>query len=286
MDAAVVGRLSNTGQSCISAKRFIVLAGLYDALLDQLRERFAALTPGDPFDPATTLAPLSSEQAAENLVEQVRDTTAQGATVHLGGGRINRPGAFVQPTVLTDVKPGMRAYSEELFGPVAVIYRMENDDAAVALANVSPYGLGGAIFSSDLERAHRLAERLDSGMIWINHPTATQPELPFGGIKRSGFGRQRRTSVFTNSSTRTDPHYRCERIHRRSRLLSVHGSDTWWSTLGTAHSGRGSAPARRPARNLRGAAFIPDVGTAGSRARGCRRPPIRAGRWPRCRRPT
>jgi succinate-semialdehyde dehydrogenase/glutarate-semialdehyde dehydrogenase len=190
IEAAVVGRLSNTGQSCVSAKRMIVLSDIYYDFVDRLRRRFAALTPGDPMDPATTLGPLSSARAAENLVDQVRDTVEQGATVVLGGGRIDRPGAFVQATILTDVRPGMRAYSEELFGPVAVVYRVEDEDGAVTLANDNPYGLGGAVFSDDLDRAHRVAERLDTGMVWINHPTASRPELPFGGIKCSGYGRE------------------------------------------------------------------------------------------------
>jgi succinate-semialdehyde dehydrogenase/glutarate-semialdehyde dehydrogenase len=190
VDAAVVGRLGNMGQSCVSAKRMIVLPDLYYDFVDQLRQRFAALTPGDPMDPATTLGPLSSEQAAENLVSQVRDTVAQGATLVLGGGRIDRPGAFVQATILTDVRPGMRAYHEELFGPAAVVYRVADEDEAVALANDNPYGLGGVVMCRDLDRARRVAERLDTGMVWINHPTSSRPELPFGGIKCSGYGRE------------------------------------------------------------------------------------------------
>jgi succinate-semialdehyde dehydrogenase/glutarate-semialdehyde dehydrogenase len=190
IDAAVVGRLSNTGQSCVSAKRMIVLSDLYYEFVDRLRRRFTALTPGDPMDPATTLGPLSSEQAAENLVAQVRDTVAQGATLVLGGGRPDRPGAFVAATILTDVRPGMRAYHEELFGPAAVVYQVANEDEAVALANDSPYGLGGVVMCRDLDRARRVAERLDTGMVWINHPTSSRPELPFGGIKRSGYGRE------------------------------------------------------------------------------------------------
>ncbi|GAB1690866.1 NAD-dependent succinate-semialdehyde dehydrogenase [Krasilnikovia sp. M28-CT-15] len=190
IDAAVTARLSNMGQSCVSPKRFIVLTGFFDRFVEGVRQRFAALIPGDPMDPATTLSPLSSEQAAETLVSQVRDTVAQGARLVWGGGRLDRPGAFVQATVLTDVRPGMRAYYEELFGPVAVVYRVADEDEAVELANDSPYGLGAAIFCRDLDRAGRLAERLDVGMVWINHPTSSRPELPFGGIKRSGYGRE------------------------------------------------------------------------------------------------
>ncbi|MGC9667651.1 NAD-dependent succinate-semialdehyde dehydrogenase [Planosporangium sp. 12N6] len=190
IDAAVVGRLGNTGQSCVSAKRMIVLSDIYYEFVDRLRQRFEALTPGDPMNPATTLGPLSSEGAAENLVSQIRDTVAQGAALVTGGRRIDRPGAFVEPTILTDVRPGMRAYHEELFGPAAVVYQVANDDEAVSLANDNPYGLGGVVMCRDLDRARRVAERLDTGMVWINHPTSSRPELPFGGIKCSGYGRE------------------------------------------------------------------------------------------------
>lgn len=190
MEAAAVGRLSNVGQSCVSAKRMILLPHFYRRFVEELRRRFEALVPGDPLDSDTTLGPLSSEQAAANLVSQVRDTVAQGATLVTGGDRIGRPGAFVQPTILTDVRPGMRAYGEELFGPVAVIYQAADENEAVALANDTPYGLGGAVFSRDLDRARQVAERLDAGMVWINHPTSSHPALPFGGVKCSGYGRE------------------------------------------------------------------------------------------------
>ncbi|MGW3094403.1 NAD-dependent succinate-semialdehyde dehydrogenase [Streptomyces sp. CdTB01] len=188
--AAFLGRMGNTGQCCVAAKRFIVLADVYDAFLTGLRDRMSEVQPGDPADPATTLGPLSSEAAAELLMEQVRDAVDKGATVVLGGGRPDLPGAFVEPTLLTDVTPDMRPYREELFGPVATVYRVTDEDEAVALANTSPYGLGGAVFAADPERARGVADRLEAGMVWINHPTASRPELPFGGIKRSGYGRE------------------------------------------------------------------------------------------------
>ncbi len=188
--AAFLGRMGNTGQCCVAAKRFIVLADVYDAFVTGLRDRMSEVQPGDPLDPATTLGPLSSEAAAELLMEQVRDAVDKGATVVLGGGRPDLPGAFVEPTLLTDVTPDMRAYREELFGPVATVYRVADDDEAAALANTSPYGLGGAVFAADPERARGVADRLEAGMVWINHPTASRPELPFGGIKRSGYGRE------------------------------------------------------------------------------------------------
>jgi succinate-semialdehyde dehydrogenase / glutarate-semialdehyde dehydrogenase len=188
--AAYVGRMHNMGQVCTSAKRMIVMSDVFDAFVSALAARMSVLEPGDPADEATTLAPLSSEAAAELIIEQVRDAIDKGAAVVTGGDRIDRPGAFVEPTVLTGVTPGMRAYSEELFGPVAVVYRVDSDDEAVALANDSPYGLGGAVFGSDGERAQALAARLETGMVFINHPTASEPNLPFGGVKRSGFGRE------------------------------------------------------------------------------------------------
>jgi succinate-semialdehyde dehydrogenase/glutarate-semialdehyde dehydrogenase len=190
VDAAAVGRLSNTGQSCVASKRFIVLDGCYDAFLAGLRDRFAALEPGNPADPETQLGPLSSERAATELMEQVADAVDKGATVVVGGGRPDRPGAFVQPTILTGVTPAMRAYHEELFGPVAVVHRVTGEHEAVALANDTPYGLGGSVFSSDLEWARRVAGRIASGMVFINRPALSRPELPFGGIRRSGYGRE------------------------------------------------------------------------------------------------
>jgi len=188
--AAVAGRLGNTGQSCVAAKRMIVVDSLYDDFVKRLGATFSSLQPGDPTDPTTTLGPVSSERAAQDLAEQVQDAIDKGATIVAGGGRPERPGAFVDATVLTDVTPEMRAYSEELFGPAAVVYRVANEDEAVALANSSPYGLGGSVFSSDVERARKVADRLDTGMVWINHPTSSQADLPFGGVKRSGFGRE------------------------------------------------------------------------------------------------
>ncbi len=145
---------------------------------------------GDPANPTTTLAPLSSERAAETLREQVEDAVAKGATAVIGGGRPDCAGAFFEPTILTEVTPAMRAYHEELFGPVAVVHRVADDAEAIALANDSRYGLGGSVFSEDLERARRVADRIESGMVFINHPALSRPELPFGGVKRSGYGRE------------------------------------------------------------------------------------------------
>jgi succinate-semialdehyde dehydrogenase/glutarate-semialdehyde dehydrogenase len=145
---------------------------------------------GDPTDPATHYGPLSSEQAAQNLMEQINDAVSQGATVHTGGHRIPGPGAFIEPTVLSGVTPQMRAYREELFGPAAVVYRVAGADEAIELANSSSYGLGGAVFTSDEKLALDIADRLEVGMVWINRPEGGGPELPFGGTKRSGVGRE------------------------------------------------------------------------------------------------
>ncbi len=187
---AVVGRMANTGQSCISAKRFLVLDELHDDFVEGIRQRFKALEPGDPSDPATKLGPLSSKAAVEEILEQIQDAVDQGATLVTGGKRIDRPGAYLAPTILTNVTPQMRAFREEIFGPVAVVHRVADDEAAIEMANDSEFGLGGSVFCADLDRARKVAERIDTGMVWINHPTSSQAELPFGGVKQSGFGRE------------------------------------------------------------------------------------------------
>ncbi|MBU2695161.1 NAD-dependent succinate-semialdehyde dehydrogenase [Pimelobacter sp. 30-1] len=187
---AVASRMGNMGQACNAPKRMIVLADLYDDFLAGLVTAMGEFVPGDPADPATTLAPLSSLAAADKLVDQLERAVAQGATVHTGGGRVDRPGAFVEPTVLTGVVPGTDAYREELFGPVAIVFRAESEEEAVALANDTPFGLGSSVFSTDLERAQRVADRIDAGMVYLNAAGGSQPDLPFGGTKRSGIGRE------------------------------------------------------------------------------------------------
>jgi succinate-semialdehyde dehydrogenase / glutarate-semialdehyde dehydrogenase len=194
MDATVKsatrGRMSNTGQACNAAKRFVVLEPYYDEFVAKLTASFAAMVPGDPSDPKTAIGPLSSKTAADTLTEQVENAVAEGATVLTGGHRIDGPGAFVEPTLLADVRPGMRAYSEELFGPVGVVYKVASEDEAVELTNSSSFGLSGSVWSSDLDRAREVAERLDVGMAFVNEHGTTLPALPFGGVKRSGFGRE------------------------------------------------------------------------------------------------
>ncbi len=188
--AATMGRMQNTGQACTAAKRLIVVEEHYESFVEGLKQAFATFSPGDPAEPSTSLAPLSSEQAAKGLHAQIQDAIDKGATVVAGGGRPDHPGAFVDATILTDVTPEMRAYREELFGPAAVVYKVKDADAAVALANDSDFGLGATVMSGDLDRARAVAERLEAGMVWINQPTGSSPELPFGGVKRSGYGRE------------------------------------------------------------------------------------------------
>jgi succinate-semialdehyde dehydrogenase/glutarate-semialdehyde dehydrogenase len=185
--AAVKARLDNTGQSCNAAKRFIVVDGLYDAFLEKFTAAMTAAKVGDPFAEDTVLGPLSSLAAAERLADQVDRALAQGATLVAGG---TRDGAFYAPTVLTGVTKDMDAYREEFFGPVGVVYRVGDEDEAVALANDTSYGLGSYVFTTDQEQAARVADRIDAGMVYVNLVLADSPELPFGGIKRSGTSRE------------------------------------------------------------------------------------------------
>jgi len=188
--AATMGRMQNSGQACIAAKRLIVTEDIYEPFVEGLKQAFSTFSPGDPSDPSTSLAPLSSEQAAKDLHAQIQDAIDKGATVVTGGGRPDHAGAFVEPTILTDVTPEMRAYSEELFGPAAVVYKVAGEDEAIELANDSEFGLGAAVFSSDLDRARSVADRIEAGMVWVNSPAGSSAELPFGGVKRSGYGRE------------------------------------------------------------------------------------------------
>jgi succinate-semialdehyde dehydrogenase/glutarate-semialdehyde dehydrogenase len=187
---AVWGKMNNTGQCCVAAKRFIVVEELADRFLEKFQKALAALKPGDPMDEATTLGPLSTEAALLQLLGQVTGAVTRGAIVVMGGKRIDRPGSFMQPTILTDIKPDNPAFREEFFGPVALLFRVKNEDEAVALANDSDFGLGGSVFTKDIARGKRVASRIDTGMVFINHPTWTTPDLPFGGIKNSGYGRE------------------------------------------------------------------------------------------------
>jgi succinate-semialdehyde dehydrogenase / glutarate-semialdehyde dehydrogenase len=187
---AVWAKMNNTGQCCVAAKRFIVAEEIADSFLAKFQAALAALKPGDPMDKATTLGPLSTEAALVNLLDQIKRAVAKGAKVLLGGNRIDRPGSFMQPTILTNIKPGNPAYREEFFGPVALFFRVKNEDEAVALANDSDFGLGGSVFTKNVALGKQVASRIDTGMVFINHPTWTACDLPFGGIKNSGYGRE------------------------------------------------------------------------------------------------
>lgn len=188
---AVAARMQNTGQACNAAKRFFVVDAVHDAFVERLAAALARLEPGDPADPQTRLAPMASEQAAAHLLEQVQDALDKGASAVVGGAsRPDRPGAYVTPTLLTGVVPGMRAHDEELFGPVAVVHRVADADEAVARANDSPFGLDGAVFGDDPVATADVAARLETGMVWVNSMQGSMPDLPFGGTKRSGTGRE------------------------------------------------------------------------------------------------
>jgi succinate-semialdehyde dehydrogenase/glutarate-semialdehyde dehydrogenase len=182
--------MDNTGQCCVAGKRFIVVEALADRFLEKFQTALAALKPGDPMDKATTLGPLSTESALVQLLARVDEAVAKGGKLLMGGKRIDRTGAFMQPTIPTNIKPGNPAFREEFFGPVALFFPVKNEDEAVALANDSDFGLGGAVFTKDEARGKRVANRVDTGMMFINHPTWTTANLPFGGIKNSGYGRE------------------------------------------------------------------------------------------------
>ncbi|MFS2279960.1 NAD-dependent succinate-semialdehyde dehydrogenase [Microbacterium sp. OR21] len=184
---AVDARLDNNGQSCNGAKRFVIVDDLYEEFTSKFTAALAAVKAEDPTQEDTVLGPLSSLTAAERLQQQVDTAVAQGATVLTGG---TREGAFFAPTVLADVTPEMDVYREELFGPAAVVYRVADEDAAVELANDTSFGLGSYVFTTDPEQADRVANRIEAGMVYVNIALADSPELPFGGVKRSGTSRE------------------------------------------------------------------------------------------------
>jgi succinate-semialdehyde dehydrogenase/glutarate-semialdehyde dehydrogenase len=187
VQAAVDARLENTGQACNAGKRFIVVDELYEPFLEKFTAAMTAVKPGDPSSSDTTIGPLSSSTATERLEEQVKRAIDQGATLVAGG---TRDGNFYEPTVLTDITPENDAYREELFGPVASVYRVSDEDEAVRLANDTPYGLGSYVMTSDPDQAKRVADKIDAGMVFVNGVGIEGAELPFGGVKRSGFGRE------------------------------------------------------------------------------------------------
>ena len=187
VDAAVSARIDNNGQACNAAKRFVVLGDLYDDFLERFSAKLTESAPSDPMSPDTVLGPLSSVLAADRLDEQVKRAVAQGATVVVGG---EREGTAFPAVVLTGVTVANDAHHEEFFGPVAIVYRVENEAEAVTLANDTPFGLGSYLFSTDREQVLRVADQIEAGMVFVNGVGLDSPELPFGGIKRSGFGRE------------------------------------------------------------------------------------------------
>jgi len=185
--AAAEARLDNTGQSCNAAKRFIVVDDLYDDFLEKFKQQLSEAKPGDPTAEDTAVGPLSSQTAADRLEDQVKRAIENGAEVVVGG---KRDGNYFEPTILTGIEPGDEASQEEFFGPVAQVYRVGSEEEAVQLANQTPYGLGSYLMTTDKEQADRVADRIEAGMVYVNLVGADSPELPFGGFKRSGFGRE------------------------------------------------------------------------------------------------
>jgi len=187
VEAAVAGRLDNTGQSCNAAKRFIVADEIYDDFLEKFNAAMTAAEPGDPTSEDAAMGPLSSASAAETLQDQLDRAVAQGAEIAAGGDRKDN---YFSSTVLVGVTPENDAYREEFFGPVASVYRVGSEEEAIELANATPFGLGSYVFSDDPEQALRVADGLDTGMVYVNGVGLDGAELPFGGVKRSGFGRE------------------------------------------------------------------------------------------------
>lgn len=187
---AVFGRHWNGGQVCVSSKRIIIADALYDEFVDRYRKGVAGLVTGDPFAEGTTLAPLSSQGAADELREQIREAVKHGAVAEEVGPPVPNHGAFIQPTILTGVGADNPARHWEFFGPVSMLFRAKDEDDAVRIANDSPYGLGGSVFTCDIERGKAVAKKINTGMVFINHPTKVEADLPFGGVNRSGYGHE------------------------------------------------------------------------------------------------
>lgn len=189
-DVAVKSRMINTGQSCIAAKRFIIQKESYDIFLEKMKQKMEALKIGDPLDEETEIGPMAREDLVAGLQEQVSKTVEKGATIFWGGGRPDRQGAFMNPSILVNVKPGMDAYEQELFGPVAIVFKAEDEEDAIRIANDSVYGLGGAIWTKDTSKGLALSRKIEAGAVFVNGMVKSDPRLPFGGIKNSGYGRE------------------------------------------------------------------------------------------------
>ena len=187
---ALWGRMHNAGQTCCAAKRFIVVDEIADAFLAKFKTAMGSLVPGDPMDEKTSHGPLSSEIALQKILKQVEDAVSNGATLLMGGKRLDRIGSYMETTILTNISPKNPAFRDEFFGPVALFFRVKNEEEAIALANDSDFGLGGSVFTKDLKRGERVASQIEAGMMFINNIDWADAELPFGGVKNSGYGRE------------------------------------------------------------------------------------------------
>lgn len=204
MPGAVKGRMINAGQSCIASKRFLVHRSLHSPFVERFAAALEALRIGDPTDEQTQVGPLAREDLRDDLHQQVQKAVAQGAKLVTGGEKLDRRGWFYRPTLLDEVSPGMTVFDEETFGPVAAVTAFDNDEEAVRLANQTPFGLGASLWTSDLDRAEELAGRIDAGCVFVNENVKSDPRLPFGGVKRSGYGRELSyfgLREFTNAKT-------------------------------------------------------------------------------------
>lgn len=187
---AVFGRHWNGGQVCCSSKRIIVVDKIYDDFMERYQKGVAALRAGDPSDPNTTLQPLSSRKAADDVREMVRRAAEHGAKAREVGPPVPSGSSFVQPTILTGVAPDNPAYGWEFFGPISMIFRAKDEADAIRIANESPFGLGGSVFTSDVKHGAEVAAKISTGMVFVNHPTIVKADVPFGGIRHSGYGRE------------------------------------------------------------------------------------------------
>jgi succinate-semialdehyde dehydrogenase/glutarate-semialdehyde dehydrogenase len=204
LPGAVKGRMINAGQSCIASKRFLVHRSLHGEFVRRFAAALEALRIGDPTDEATQVGPLAREDLRDDLHEQIRKAIGEGARLVTGGEKLDRPGWFYRPTLLDEVSPGMTVFDEETFGPVAAVTAFDSDDEAVRLANRTPFGLGASVWTRDLDRAEELAGRVDAGAVFVNENVKSDPRLPFGGVKRSGHGRELSyfgLREFTNAKT-------------------------------------------------------------------------------------